>query len=98
MLQSNLEFAYVSSLDLYDQLMNNPETRFHAAYLFLRYFLLVVGPGELDEAGWNSMEDNCTLGVEYVKEEKDLDIAFPNYGQPRNKEVSAELDRSLLKE
>ncbi|KAH7925982.1 hypothetical protein BV22DRAFT_393667 [Leucogyrophana mollusca] len=31
--------------DLYDQLNTSPETRFHATYIFTRYFLKVVGGG-----------------------------------------------------
>ena len=31
-------------LDLMDQLKNSPETRFHAAWLFLRFFYLTMSP------------------------------------------------------
>jgi hypothetical protein len=31
-------------LDLIDQLKNSPETRFHAAWLFLRFFYLTMSP------------------------------------------------------
>ena len=30
--------------DLTDQLMNSPETRFHAAWMFLRFFYLTMSP------------------------------------------------------
>ncbi|KAJ7494400.1 hypothetical protein B0H11DRAFT_2227817 [Mycena galericulata] len=32
--------------DLIDQLLTSPETRFHAAYMFVRYFYLVMGDSE----------------------------------------------------
>jgi len=68
--------------------MNHPETRFHAAYLFIRYFFLVVGFGKPDGSGWDTRVD----GVEYIMEEKD------EYKKSRNKEVPAVMDKSLLKE
>ncbi|KAJ7700823.1 hypothetical protein B0H17DRAFT_1195669 [Mycena rosella] len=33
-------------IDLMDQLLTSPETRFHAAYMFARYFYLVMGDGK----------------------------------------------------
>lgn len=35
--------SYVSS-NLFDQLISSPETRFHAAWMFLRYFFLTMSP------------------------------------------------------
>ncbi|KAF8884692.1 hypothetical protein BD779DRAFT_770278 [Infundibulicybe gibba] len=43
---TNQTIEYTSPLgvpDLLDQLATSPETRFHAAYMFLRYFFLVMG-------------------------------------------------------
>ncbi|KAF4621993.1 hypothetical protein D9613_009504 [Agrocybe pediades] len=36
--------------DLYDQLKNSPETRFHAAWMFLRFFFLTMQPTGEEEA------------------------------------------------
>ena len=35
---------YLQPSDLMDQLKNSPETRFHAAWMFLRYFYLTMSP------------------------------------------------------
>ncbi|KAH7886662.1 hypothetical protein F5I97DRAFT_1869202 [Phlebopus sp. FC_14] len=46
--------------DLYDQLSSSPDTRFHAALIFHRYFLRVVGRGvKYDRA----QSTACTFGV-----------------------------------
>lgn len=41
--RSHYDHPYVFSADLHDQLSTSPETRFHAAYMFIRYLLRAVG-------------------------------------------------------
>ncbi|KAJ4485341.1 hypothetical protein J3R30DRAFT_1344387 [Lentinula aciculospora] len=58
--------------DLTEQLLNSPETRFHAAYLFMRFFHLVFGmtqePGSrqehVEEMGLNIFSRKFSLGFE----------------------------------
>lgn len=45
---SQYDHPYVFSADLHDQLFTSPETRFHAAYMFIRYLLRAVGDGYED--------------------------------------------------
>ncbi|KAJ7932675.1 hypothetical protein B0H13DRAFT_2307352 [Mycena leptocephala] len=46
---SSVDFGEKGVPDLIDQLLCSPETRFHAAYMFIRYFYLVMGHGERRE-------------------------------------------------
>ena len=54
--------------DLYDQLATSPQTRFHAAYLFVRYLTCILGcpnargqPQSEDEVQSSDLYDGMTL-------------------------------------
>jgi hypothetical protein len=90
--RSDSEPLYVSSADLYDQLMECPDTRFHAAYLFIRYFFLVVG-----EPGGNAQENVHSSEAGIVKEEvEEMNIIWPN--DPKTDEFSNETEKVLAEE
>ncbi|KAJ7084835.1 hypothetical protein B0H15DRAFT_847779 [Mycena belliarum] len=62
-------------IDLLDQLRTSPETRFHAAYLFLRYFFLLM-TNDVERKRIQGMQNSDTA----AKNELPWDPAFPPEG------------------
>ena len=66
--------------DLMDQLKNSPETRFHAAWLFLRFFYLTMSPDRITGERNNSRNVsrqsslNSTTSASTYQEGRDLII------------------------
>ncbi|KAF9456914.1 hypothetical protein BDZ94DRAFT_1326634 [Collybia nuda] len=69
---STNSFSTISSIigptisNLYDQLSTSPETRFHAAYLFLRYFYLVRATPGSPSLNIDKGDENSENGFELV--------------------------------